>query len=542
MEKNMAAGYLSEDNKRKFTVVAGIIGGAFFFAQFIVPMIIMMAAVPTMMFSGSFQFKIAHPERSAYWDNTIWYLETSQSFQPSVQPQITLNKLPDNTDTDSNVVADIPFEDSWLLADNDILWIISSSGVAYYSGGDIEIIDDSQSIGNISRPFIYNKVPAVIEESPDGFSLMLFENSRWEEKHFFTIKQLEGDQRCINDIQVLVTNQKLHLFVKLGDTIFYRVGLPEGEGKNRGGWQPVAKSGYNWNSTLFDSRPALFFNKTSQHQTEIAGMMLKDDDWKSFFSYKQSFSGDMGIFFGKAPDYFYMLLEGMPGSLRLLEFEGSELLSKYRFGSGFPFPKSMIGLMVIPQLGMLVLPLILAFILSGLMLKHRRPVHTAESLHMKYASLNRRALAQLADMVVVFGPSIIFGLRFLFLFWDIEDFFISGPTSMMSFFGMFAFSFLWVLICFFAFSILEGKFGRTPGKWLTGIRVLGMDLHPCGIGRGLLRNLLKVIDGFFSFMVGIMVVALSENWQRVGDMASQTVVVRVDTKMQPTVHPRINPS
>ena len=124
---------------------------------------------------------------------------------------------------------------------------------------------------------------------------MLFENSRWEEKHFFTIKQLEGDRRCINDIQVLAADQKLHLFVKLGDTIFYRVGLPAGEGTSRGGWQPVAKSGCNWNTALFGSRPALFFNKTSQHQNMIDGMMLKDDDWKPFFSHKQTFPGDMGI-------------------------------------------------------------------------------------------------------------------------------------------------------------------------------------------------------------------------------------------------------
>jgi len=123
-----------------------------------------------------------------------------------------------------------------------------------------------------------------------------------------------------------------------------------------------------------------------------------------------------------------------------------------------------------------------------------------------------------------------------------EDFFISGPSELAGFFGLFAFSFFWMVICYFAFSILEGKYGRTPGKWLTGICVLGLDLHPCGIGRGLLRNLLKVVDGFFNFMVGIMVVALSENWQRVGDMASRTVVVRVDTTMQPVTPPRMPPS
>jgi uncharacterized RDD family membrane protein YckC len=530
LEKNMAAGYLSEQNKRKFTIAAGIISAVFFFAQFIVPMIIMMFAMPALMFSGNFQLKNAHPERGAYWDDTIWYIESIQSFQHSAQLPTTLNKLIYDDGMGSEVIAEIPFQDSWLLADNDILWIISSSGVAYYTNGDMQTITDSQKIGNISRPFIFNKVPAVIEESPDGFSLMLFENSRWTDKHFFTIKHLEGPQCGIKDIQVIVAKEKLSFFVRLGQTIFYRDGLPASEDTSRSGWQPVIKSGSNWYTMLFEDKPAIFFNNYSQNLSEISGMMLEDDRWQPFFSYEQSFPGDMGIFFTEAPDYFYMLLQGMPGSLKLLEFEGSKMLGKYRHGSGFPFPKSMIGIMVIPQIGMLFLPLILAIILSGLMFKHRITVHKANSNQMQYASLIRRAAAQLVDMAIVLGPSFLIGFHFLFSFWDMEDLLFSDPTNIAGFLGMFAFSFFWIAICYFTYSILEGKYGCTPGKWMTGIRVLGLDFQPCGIGRGLLRNLLKVVDGFFNFMVGIMVVALSENWQRIGDMAARTIVVRTDSR------------
>jgi len=538
----MTAGYLSEYNKRKFTIAAGIIGGVFLFAQFVVPMFLMMLAMPAMMLSGAFQFKIAHPERGAYWDNTIWYIETTQTFEMSGRSQITLNALTGEEGTASNVVAAIPFEESWLLADSDVLWIISSSGVAYYADEDIQIVADRPGIGDISRPFIYNHVPAIIEENPSGFSLLLFENSRWEEKHFFTIKQLEGDQRGIEDIQVLAADEQLHFFVKLGDTIFYRTGLPAGDDIDRNAWQPIVKSGSNWHTVLLDGQPAVFFSQSLQHLTEISGIRLKEDRWQSFFSYTRAFPGNMGVFFIEAPEYFSMLLQGLPGSLRLLDFEGSKLLGQYRYGSGFPFPKSMMKIMIIPQLAMFLLPLVLAIILSGLMFKHRISVHSAESIHMQYASLTRRAVAQLVDVAVVFGPSSIFGFHILFSSWDMEDFFINGPASMVGFFGIFAFSFIWVAICFFAFSILEGKYGRSPGKWLTGIQVLGVDLHPCGIGRGLLRNLLKAVDGFFNFMVGIMVVALNENWQRVGDMAARTVVVRVGTRKQQKMPPKINPT
>jgi uncharacterized RDD family membrane protein YckC len=88
--------------------------------------------------------------------------------------------------------------------------------------------------------------------------------------------------------------------------------------------------------------------------------------------------------------------------------------------------------------------------------------------------------------------------------------------------------FLWMLLCIIIFSVMEGRLGYSPGKLLLGIRVLGTDLQLCGFWRALVRNLLMFVDGFFNFMVGIMVVALTEHWQRIGDMAARTVVV--DTK------------
>jgi len=76
------------------------------------------------------------------------------------------------------------------------------------------------------------------------------------------------------------------------------------------------------------------------------------------------------------------------------------------------------------------------------------------------------------------------------------------------------------------YSFLEGQYCLTPGKWLLGIRVVGTDLRPCGFGRALLRNILRFVDGFFNYLVGIMLVAFTENQQRVGDFAARTIVVR----------------
>jgi len=38
-------------------------------------------------------------------------------------------------------------------------------------------------------------------------------------------------------------------------------------------------------------------------------------------------------------------------------------------------------------------------------------------------------------------------------------------------------------------------------------------------------------DGFFNFMIGILLVAFTDDWQRVGDMAARTIVIR-DTRTE----------
>jgi len=62
---------------------------------------------------------------------------------------------------------------------------------------------------------------------------------------------------------------------------------------------------------------------------------------------------------------------------------------------------------------------------------------------------------------------------------------------------------------------------------LEDIRCIKINIPDIYQSRALLRNLLKVVDGFFNFMVGILLVALTENWQRVGDLAARTIVIRV---------------
>ncbi|MHB8295824.1 MAG: RDD family protein [Acidimicrobiales bacterium] len=76
-----------------------------------------------------------------------------------------------------------------------------------------------------------------------------------------------------------------------------------------------------------------------------------------------------------------------------------------------------------------------------------------------------------------------------------------------------------------AFEVLSS--GRTPGKRLTGLRVVETGGGPPGFRASAVRNLLRIIDALpGTYLVGIVVVLITRSNQRLGDLAASTLVVR----------------
>jgi uncharacterized RDD family membrane protein YckC len=73
---------------------------------------------------------------------------------------------------------------------------------------------------------------------------------------------------------------------------------------------------------------------------------------------------------------------------------------------------------------------------------------------------------------------------------------------------------------------LEGIWGKTIGKKICGIVVLNDNFTKCTISKGLLRNLLRIVDFFFYYLVGVVSMVGTMKWQRLGDIVAETVVVR----------------
>lgn len=82
---------------------------------------------------------------------------------------------------------------------------------------------------------------------------------------------------------------------------------------------------------------------------------------------------------------------------------------------------------------------------------------------------------------------------------------------------------------------LEAYWGRTLGKRLVGIVVVTPGLEVIGPGRSLLRNLVRLVDSFPVYFIGLISIGLSGRRQRVGDRLAGTVVLRESALMVPRV-------
>lgn len=77
------------------------------------------------------------------------------------------------------------------------------------------------------------------------------------------------------------------------------------------------------------------------------------------------------------------------------------------------------------------------------------------------------------------------------------------------------------------FVVLEAIYGYTAGKAVLGIAVVGEDGSAIGWSQSIFRNLLRIVDSLPAglYLVAVVAVALTDEEQRIGDLAAGTLVV-----------------
>jgi len=141
-----------------------------------------------------------------------------------------------------------------------------------------------------------------------------------------------------------------------------------------------------------------------------------------------------------------------------------------------------------------------------------------------YANLGSRIVAIIVDLIILSLVMVIITLPFGLL----AGLSVMGnPAQLFAARSAFFVSFmvLNVLVWLLYFTYFEGTSGQTLGKKIMGIKVAKENGDPPSFMDALIRTILRIIDGIAFYLVGFIVILVSEKKQRLGDMAAGTIVV-----------------
>lgn len=129
---------------------------------------------------------------------------------------------------------------------------------------------------------------------------------------------------------------------------------------------------------------------------------------------------------------------------------------------------------------------------------------------------NRRVIAGLIDLLVVLAGALLIGFAAGFSGAELQN---AGPA-------LSAVIAAWALYYYFA---CESGGGQTLGKRLMKIRVVSVDGRPAGMREIAVRTVLRLVDGLFLYLVGLVVMLVTgERRGRLGDLAAGTMIVSAD--------------
>ena len=103
---------------------------------------------------------------------------------------------------------------------------------------------------------------------------------------------------------------------------------------------------------------------------------------------------------------------------------------------------------------------------------------------------------------------------------------VTGSTTADGFNLTGAPALLLLVVALAYYIVMEKTSGATLGKMAMKLKVVKQDGTPLDWQASVVRNVLRIIDGFFFYLVGAIAVWVSKSKQRLGDMAAHTIVVR----------------
>lgn len=132
---------------------------------------------------------------------------------------------------------------------------------------------------------------------------------------------------------------------------------------------------------------------------------------------------------------------------------------------------------------------------------------------MEAVGVGRRAVAIIIDSILLFIVGYVIA-------------FATGGTTQDGYNLMGGPAFLLIGIGLGYYMVMEAMWGATLGKKAMRLKVVKEDGTALDWQASIVRNILRLIDGFLFYLVAAIVVWISKKRQRLGDMAAHTLVVK----------------
>ncbi len=148
-------------------------------------------------------------------------------------------------------------------------------------------------------------------------------------------------------------------------------------------------------------------------------------------------------------------------------------------------------------------------------------VPSAASVRMSFKGVGIRFVALIVDTILLSIPFYLIGSAMAKTEGQVTSagWSLSGGPA-------FLFLLMMLVIVMGYYTFLEGGAGSTLGKLICGIRVLDESGAKSGYSQAFIRNILRVVDGLFVYLIGAILIWKSPKCQRLGDRVARTVVVK----------------
>jgi uncharacterized RDD family membrane protein YckC len=150
---------------------------------------------------------------------------------------------------------------------------------------------------------------------------------------------------------------------------------------------------------------------------------------------------------------------------------------------------------------------------------------TSYAGNLKRAGFWWRSAAYIVDLIIVGITIGILSSPFLLFTFVFESYDSRGWIAAMLILMNLAIGLIILGTLLSYFIILEGRFGKTPGKYLMGLKVLKIDGTRIDYKDALLRNIPKFFGNFVIIDALIMVIFFNKEKQRAFDKVADTIVV-----------------